>query len=51
MTGACIIIARNAQYETKPNGTETRYSWATAEMKKTTMLAVSFEVPIWSNGL
>ena len=45
MAGACINIAKNAQYETKPKGTETKYSCAIAEIKNTNKLAVNFEHP------
>lgn len=51
ITGACIIIARNAQYEIKPKGTDTRYSWAMAEMKNTIKLAPSLETPTYNSGL
>lgn len=39
MVGACIIIAKNAQYEINPRGTETKYSWAIADTKNTIKLA------------
>ena len=51
IAGACINIDKKAQYEIKPRGTETKYSCAIADMKKTIKLAISFEDPIWSKGL
>lgn len=45
MTGACITIAKKAQHEINPRGTETKYSWVTADTKNTNKLAAAFETP------
>ena len=43
ITGACIIMPKKAHQVMSLRGTETTYSWATAEMKNTIMLAALLE--------
>lgn len=51
MAGACMSIPRKAQQLSRPNGTQTTYSWPKADNKKTTKPAVSLEKPFFSNGV
>ena len=45
ITGACMIMAKKAQHEIKPSGTETKYSWAKADIKNTNRFAAALEKP------
>lgn len=46
-----MIMARNAQHDIKPRGTETKYSCASAETKKTNRLAAALDTPSCKRGL